>query len=63
MELPHSERAHEQQEEEHLPFEDFFHIKPEGVRTDEKISLIPPDDDDDEDDGVKFKGFFRKKRK
>lgn len=63
MELPHSEEAHEQQEEEHLPFEDFFHIKPEGVRTDEKISLIPPDDDDDEDDGVKFKGFFRKKRK
>ncbi len=63
MELPHSEEVHEQQEEEHLPFEDFFHIKPEGVRTDEKISLIPPDDDDDEDDGVKFKGFFRKKRK
>ncbi|HIZ12111.1 MAG TPA: DivIVA domain-containing protein [Candidatus Eubacterium faecavium] len=63
MELPHSKEVHEQQEEEHLPFEDFFHIKPEGVRTDEKISLIPPDDDDDEDDGVKFKGFFRKKRK
>ena len=56
--------AHEEEEEQHLPFEDFFNVKPEGVRTNEKISLIPPDEEDDEDDGgVKFKGFFKKKRK
>lgn len=49
--------------EDHLPFEDFFHVKPEGVRTNEKISLIPPDDYDDDDDDVKFKGFFKNKKK
>ena len=54
----------ETEDEGHLPFEDFFHVKPEGVRTNEKISLIPPDEDDDEDDeGVKFKGFFKNKKK
>ncbi len=50
--------------EDHLPFEDFFHVKPEGVRTNEKISLIPPDDyDEEDDDDVKFKGFFKNKKK
>ena len=55
----------DEEKEQHLPFEDFFHIKPEGVRTSEKISLIPPDEDEDDDDdgNVKFKGFFKKKRK
>ena len=53
----------EEEDGQHLPFEDFFHVKPEGVRTSEKISLIPPDEEDDEDGGVKFKGFFKKKRK
>ena len=33
-----------------LPFESFFNVKSEVVRTDEKISLIPPDEDDDDDD-------------
>ena len=54
-----------EEKQEHLPFEDFFHVKPEGqYRTNEKISLIPPDeDDDDEEEGSKFKGFFKKKKK
>ena len=61
---PEMEQPEKEEEEQHLPFEDFFHVKPEGVRTSEKISLIPPDEDeDDEDGGVKFKGFFKKKRK
>lgn len=62
---PEMEQPESQEEDgQHLPFEDFFHVKPEGVRTSEKISLIPPDEeDDDEDGGVKFKGFFKKKRK
>ena len=46
-----------------LPFESFFNVKSEVVRTDEKISLIPPDEDDDDDDDLKFHGFFKKKRK
>lgn len=50
------------QEEGHLPFEDFFHVKAEESRTTEKISLIPPDDDED-DEGAGFKGFFRNKKK
>lgn len=64
-EEPEMEQPENEEEDgQHLPFEDFFHVKPEGVRTSEKISLIPPDeDDDDEDGGVKFKGFFKKKRK
>lgn len=53
-----------EEKQEHLPFEDFFHVKPEGqYRTNEKISLIPPDEEDDEDEGSKFKGFFKKKKK
>ena len=54
-----------EEKQEHLPFEDFFHVKPEGqYRTNEKISLIPPDeDDDDEEESSKFKGFFKKKKK
>lgn len=64
-EEPEMEQQENDEEEDgqHLPFEDFFHVKPEGVRTSEKISLIPPDEEDDEDGGVKFKGFFKKKRK
>lgn len=50
-------------EEEHLPFEDFFHVKTEEKRTNEKISLIPPDDDEDNEDSSKFHGFFKKKKK
>lgn len=65
-EEPEMEQSeNDEEKEQHLPFEDFFHIKPEGVRTNEKISLIPPDEDEDDDDdgNVKFKGFFKKKRK
>lgn len=65
-EEPEMEQSeNDEEKEQHLPFEDFFHIKPEGVRTSEKISLIPPDEDEDDDDdgNVKFKGFFKKKRK
>ena len=53
-----------EEKQEHLPFEDFFHVKPEGqYRTNEKISLIPPDeDDDDEEESSKFKGFFKRKK-
>lgn len=56
------ETAGAAQEEGHLPFEDFFHVKAEESRTTEKISLIPPDDDED-DEGAGFKGFFRNKKK
>lgn len=49
-------------DEEQLPFESFFNVKAETGRTDEKISLIPPDDEDDGED-LKFRGFFKKKRK
>ena len=56
------ENAGAAQEEGHLPFEDFFHVKAEESRTTEKISLIPPDDDED-DEGAGFKGFFRNKKK
>lgn len=45
-----------------MPFENYFNVKKEDVRTDETISLIPPDDDDDEEDNSRFKGFFKKKK-
>lgn len=45
-----------------MPFENYFNVKKEDVRTDETISLIPPDDDDDEEDTSRFKGFFKKKK-
>jgi len=51
----------ELEEPEEQPFESFFNVKHEG-RTKEKISLVPPEDDDDDDD-LKFRGFFRKKKK
>ena len=49
-----------------LPFESFFNVKHGDERTDEKLSLIPPDDyeaDDDDDDDLKFRGFFKKRKK
>lgn len=45
-----------------MPFENYFNVKKEDVRTDETISLIPPDDDDEEEDTSRFKGFFKKKK-
>lgn len=45
-----------------MPFENYFNVKKEDVRTDETISLIPPDDDDEEEDNSRFKGFFKKKK-
>lgn len=53
--------AAELEEPEEQPFESFFNVKHEG-RTKEKISLVPPEEDDEEDD-LKFRGFFRKKKK
>ncbi len=55
----------EEPEEEKLPFENFFNVKGEAQRTDEVISLLPPEDDEDEDDDddLKFRGFFKKKKK
>lgn len=47
---------------EAMPFENYFNVKKEDVRTDETISLIPPDDDDEEEDSSRFKGFFKKKK-
>ena len=54
-----------EEKQEHLPFEDFFHVKPEGqYRTNEKISLIPPDeDDDDEEEGSKIQGLLTKRKR
>lgn len=50
---------------EELPFESFFNVKTPNARTDEKLSLIPPEDFevDDDDDDLKFRGFFKKKKK
>ena len=52
-------------ESDELPFESFFNVKTPNARTDEKLSLIPPEDFevDDEDDDLKFRGFFKKKKK
>lgn len=46
-----------------MPFETYFNVNKDHVRTDETISLIPPEEeDDDEDDSTRFKGFFKKKK-
>lgn len=46
-----------------MPFENYFNVKKNEVRTEETISLIPPEDDDEEEeDTSKFKGFFKKKK-
>lgn len=45
-----------------LPFENFFNVSREDVHNDKSqtVSLLPPDEDDD--DEPKFKGFFKKKK-
>lgn len=50
-----------EQEGEAMPFENYFNVKKEDVRTDETISLIPPEEDEEEDSS-RFKGFFKKKK-
>lgn len=44
-----------------MPFESFFNVSREDIRTDETISLLPPEDEEEEDNS-KFKGFFKKKK-
>lgn len=51
-----------EQEGEAMPFENYFNVKKEDVRTDETISLIPPEEEDEEEDSSRFKGFFKKKK-
>ena len=51
-----------EQEGEVMPFENYFNVKKEDVRTDETISLIPPEEEDEEEDSSRFKGFFKKKK-
>ncbi len=51
-----------EQEGEAMPFENYFNVKKEDVRTDETISLIPPEEEDEEEDLSRFKGFFKKKK-
>lgn len=51
-----------EQEGEAMPFENYFNVKKEDVRTDETISLIPPEEEDEEEASSRFKGFFKKKK-
>lgn len=64
-EEPEMEPAAKADDKDELPFESFFNVKHGETRTNEKLSLIPPDDFevDDDDDDLKFRGFFKKKKK
>ena len=50
-------------EEPATSFEDFFNVGGD-VRTEEKVSLVSPEEqEDDDDDDLKYRGFFKKRRK
>lgn len=62
MEKVNPEDAPLFEENEPMPFENYFNVKKEEGRTEETISLIPPEEEEEEEDSSRFKGFFKKKK-